>query len=91
MCEVTLFTLSWSGCTLTHATKIYAAHEGGHVVHGLRTQDIEFIDIIQYDPRQMAAPPYRLRITTKLPSAGDRVCPHSITSKGLRCLRKQCS
>jgi len=52
------------------------------VVHGLRTQDIEFIDIIQYDPRQMAAPPYRLRITTKLPSAGDRVCPHSITSKG---------
>ena len=43
-----------------------------HASHRLM-QDIEFIDIIEYDPQQMAAPPYRLRISTKLPSAGDRV------------------
>lgn len=38
-------------------------------------QDIEFIDIIEYDPQKLAAPPYRMRITTKLPSAGERVRP----------------
>ena len=41
----------------------------------LGAQDIEFIDIIEYDPRQMQASPYRMRIQTKLPSAGDRVRP----------------
>ena len=41
----------------------------------LGAQDIEFIDIIEYDPRQLQASPYRMRIQTKLPSAGDRVRP----------------
>ena len=78
-------------CGLCASCERAWTHEAGHAGHQTSSvsppsdkfadashclwQDIEFIDIIEYDPQQMAAPPYRLRISTKLPSAGDRVRP----------------
>lgn len=43
------------------------------VASQLQSSNLEFIDVIEYDPAAIAAPPYRIFIRTQSPFLGDKL------------------